>query len=82
MTASIQFDFSGKRVLVTGGTSGMGEACARSFAMAGAKVVINGRDHVRARAIITASKGKGGSIAFVDGDIGEDIGSAKGDNTQ
>jgi len=72
MTASVQFDFSGKRVLVTGGTSGMGEACARSFAAAGAKVVINGRDHDRARAIITSSKGKGkgGSIAFVDGDIG------------
>jgi len=71
MTASIQFDFNGKRVLITGGTSGMGEACARSFAAAGAKVVINGRDHDRARAIITASKGSGGSIVFVDGDISE-----------
>lgn len=67
----MQFDFSGKRVLVTGGTSGMGEACARSFAAAGASVVINGRDHQRADAIIDSSKGKGGSIAFVAGDIGE-----------
>ena len=43
MGATIQFDFTGKRVLVTGGTSGMGEACAASFAAAGANVVINGR---------------------------------------
>jgi len=71
MAASIQFDFSGRRVLVTGGTSGMGAACASSFAAAGARVVINGRDHERARAIITASKRQSGSIAFVEGDISE-----------
>jgi len=71
VSASIQFDFSGKRVLVTGGTSGIGAACASSFAAAGARVVINGRDHDRARAIIIASKSKPGTIAFVDGDISE-----------
>ena len=71
MSASLQFDFSGKRVLITGGTSGMGEAAAQSFARAGARVVINGRSHERARAIISAAKKQPGSIAFVDGDIGE-----------
>ena len=70
MTASLKFDFTAKRVLITGGTSGMGEACARSFAAAGAHVVINGRNHDRARAIITACKRGPGSIAFVEGDIG------------
>ena len=39
--ASIQFDFAHKRVLITGGTSGMGEACAISFVKAGARVVIS-----------------------------------------
>jgi NAD(P)-dependent dehydrogenase (short-subunit alcohol dehydrogenase family) len=33
-------DISGKSVLVTGGASGIGEACARRFAKAGAKVAI------------------------------------------
>jgi meso-butanediol dehydrogenase/(S,S)-butanediol dehydrogenase/diacetyl reductase len=71
MSASLRFDFSGKRVLITGGTSGMGEAAAQSFARAGARVVINGRNHERARAIIDAARKQPGSIAFVDGDIGE-----------
>ena len=71
MAASLQFDFSGKRVLITGGTSGMGEACAASFAVAGARVVINGRNHERARAVIDAARKHPGTIAFVDGDIGE-----------
>ena len=71
MSTSPQFDFSGKRVLITGGTSGMGEATAQSFARAGARVVINGRNHERARAVISAAKKQLGSIAFVDGDIGE-----------
>ncbi len=71
MAASLQFDFSGKRVLITGGTSGMGEACAVSFAAAGARVVINGRNHERARAVINAARKQPGTIAFVDGDIGE-----------
>jgi NAD(P)-dependent dehydrogenase (short-subunit alcohol dehydrogenase family) len=70
MTASVQYDFSGKRVFITGGTSGMGEACAASFAAAGARVVINGRNHDRARAVINAARKSPGTIAFVDGDIG------------
>ena len=39
----ITFDFSGSRVLVTGGTSGVGEAVALAFSAAGASVVITGR---------------------------------------
>ena len=71
MSTSPRFDFSGKRVLITGGTSGMGEACALSFASAGARVVISGRNHDRARTIISSSKDLAGSVAFVGGDIGE-----------
>ena len=71
MSTSPRFDFSGKRVLITGGTSGMGEASALSFADAGARVVINGRNQDRARTIISSSKRMAGTVAFVGGDIGE-----------
>jgi NAD(P)-dependent dehydrogenase (short-subunit alcohol dehydrogenase family) len=39
---SVSFDFGGTRVLVTGGTSGIGHAIASAFAGAGASVTITG----------------------------------------
>ena len=39
---SVRFDFSGARVLVTGGSNGIGLAIARAFAGAGARVAITG----------------------------------------
>jgi len=41
-------DLSGKTVLVTGGTSGIGTETARAMAVAGARVVITARDKVKA----------------------------------
>ena len=38
----VSFDFSGARVLVTGGTSGIGAGIAAAFAHAGAEVVVTG----------------------------------------
>ena len=67
--ASVQYDFTGKRALITGGTSGIGEASALAFAKAGARVVVSGRDARRAREVISRSKRHAGSIAFVGGDI-------------
>ncbi len=40
---STRFDFSGARVLVTGGTSGIGLGVASAFADAGAEVIVTGR---------------------------------------
>ena len=40
-------DFSGKRVVVTGATRGIGEACARRFAQLGGRVALVGRDQER-----------------------------------
>ena len=42
VSAAPTFDFSGARVLVTGGTAGIGHAIAGAFADAGATVTITG----------------------------------------
>ena len=39
----IRFDFAGKRVLVSGGTRGIGNAIVNAFNEAGARVAVNGR---------------------------------------
>jgi 3-oxoacyl-[acyl-carrier protein] reductase len=36
------FDFAGKTVVVTGGSTGIGNACARGFLAAGARVIVTG----------------------------------------
>ncbi len=45
------FDFAGKVVLVTGGGNGIGAACARSFAAAGARVAVIDRDGAAAEQV-------------------------------
>ena len=48
----------GKIVLITGATSGIGEACARKFAAMGASLILNGRNVEKLNALrdeLTAS---------------------------
>ncbi len=42
MSGTVSFDFTGARVLVTGGTSGIGHAVATAFGAAGADVTVTG----------------------------------------
>jgi len=59
----------GKTVLVTGGTSGIGEATARAYAAAGADVVITGRDEQRGREIVQSLTQDGAQARFVRADL-------------
>jgi NAD(P)-dependent dehydrogenase (short-subunit alcohol dehydrogenase family) len=59
----------GKTVLVTGGTSGIGEATARAYAAAGADVVITGRDEQRGRQIVESLMHDGARARFVAADL-------------
>ncbi|MCY1004254.1 SDR family NAD(P)-dependent oxidoreductase [Nannocystis pusilla] len=65
-------NLSGKRALVTGSTSGLGEAIAKMMAREGAHVVVHGRDAWRAEAVATAIRVDGGSATVALGDLTSD----------
>jgi len=58
-----------KVALVTGGTSGIGEAVALELAKAGAKVVVAGRRENEGRAVVKAIENIGGKALFVKTDV-------------
>jgi 3-oxoacyl-[acyl-carrier protein] reductase len=60
---------SGKRALVTGSTSGIGEAIARVLAGEGVAVAIHGRDQTRGHRLVEALHDKGARAVFVAADI-------------
>jgi meso-butanediol dehydrogenase/(S,S)-butanediol dehydrogenase/diacetyl reductase len=64
--------FAGKVVLVTGSTTGIGEACARVFAESGAKVMVSGRQAQRGDAVVEAIRAAGGSAQFAAADLRAD----------
>jgi NAD(P)-dependent dehydrogenase (short-subunit alcohol dehydrogenase family) len=66
-------DFTDKRVLVTGGSRGIGFAIARAFLDAGARVAVNGKTVQSVRASIE-KLGSGERLIGAPGDIGTVIG--------
>ena len=62
-------NFSGKVALVTGSTTGIGEACAHAFAEAGASVMVTGRNEERGASVVAAVKARGADADFVACDV-------------
>lgn len=61
----------GKIVLVTGGTSGIGQASSILFAREGAKVVLTGRRAPEGAAVVDEIASKGGEATFIQADLAE-----------
>ena len=64
-----------KVVLVTGGSSGIGEACARRLAVEGCAVMVAGRDEARAR-VVAGSLLPAGKHCWTTGDV-RDVGDCR-----
>ncbi|PHP67339.1 short-chain dehydrogenase [Zhengella mangrovi] len=64
---------SGRKVVVTGGSKGIGRATARSFAAEGARVIIVSRDEARlAEAARAVAAETGGEVDFMAADLSRD----------
>lgn len=65
------FDYSEKVVIVTGASRGIGAAVAEAFALAGARIVLHGRDHQALEAQRDLLASQGSEAVVVAGDIRE-----------
>jgi 3-oxoacyl-[acyl-carrier protein] reductase len=65
---------AGKRALVTGSSSGIGEAIVKLLAAEGVAVVVHGRDESRANAVAEAIRAGGGKAEVALGDLTTDAG--------
>ncbi len=57
-------NMSGKTVLITGSTDGVGRRVAERLAAAGASVLVHGRNEVRAETLVSRIRDTGGKAAF------------------
>jgi 3-oxoacyl-[acyl-carrier protein] reductase len=64
----------GKRALVTGSSTGLGEAIARLLAAEGVEVIIHGRNEERAASVTESIRQAGGMAQYALGDLATDEG--------
>src|SRR6266852_2684059 len=69
MSNSLNGSLKNKVALVTGGTSGIGEAAALQLAKAGVKVVVAGRRESEGQAVVKSIDKAGGQALFVKTDV-------------
>lgn len=73
----MDLQLSGKRALVTGSTSGIGEQIAKTLAGEGAKVVVHGRRRDEADRVVQEITANGGTAMATTGDLGSDEATAE-----
>ena len=66
--------FSGKVAIITGGSSGIGEATAQYFAKEGAKVVITGTNASKLKKAAEKIEQNGGDILPIQHDVADEVG--------
>ena len=76
-TAATEWEVTGRRVLVTGASSGLGLAMARALAHAGARVALTGRDEERLRAALATLSGSRGDVLALRMDVRETVSIAR-----
>lgn len=67
----MEIKFNNKVVLITGATSGIGEASARVFAKAEAQVMLTGRNAEKLEALVNSIQNGNSSVHFLVGDIAD-----------
>ncbi len=70
----MDLDLKGKRALITGSSSGIGEATAKTLAAEGAAVVVHGRNEQRAERVAEEIRRAGGRAFVALGDLSTDSG--------
>ena len=68
----MDLNLTGKRALVTGASSGIGQAIAQRLAAEGAKVVVHGRNKERSEAAAASITDAGGAAKVVLGDLADE----------
>jgi len=69
----VKYDYSGKTVIIYGGTTGIGRASAKAFAAAGAKVFVSGIGAEEGKSLVEEIRSAGNKdVEFIEADVTRD----------